>query len=298
MSAVTTSDELAPTVSEGRVRAWLFAQSGAVSAEHAGPYAQEHHPEHRHPWWQVMCLTGVDYFSTLGYQPGIAALAAGALSPIATVVLVLLTLFGALPVYRRVAEESPHGQGSIAMLERLLSLLEGQALRPGPARFRRDRLHHHHHALGRGRERAHGREPAHPVLPARPGDRDHTRPGGPARRGVPARASPRPSGSAVALVAVYLSLNVVVIGVSFWKVFESPHVISDWTSALTKEHGNPVMMLAMAVLVFPKLALGMSGFETGVAVMAHVDGGPGTPRRTPSAGSGRPRSCSPPRPSS
>ena len=107
-----TRTEEAKTAPNG-LRLWLMSDVGDESKPRGGPHSSPSQTHKTHRWWQVMCLTGVDYFSTLGYQPGIAALAAGAISPIATLVLVALTLIGALPVYRRVASESPDGEGSL-----------------------------------------------------------------------------------------------------------------------------------------------------------------------------------------
>src|SRR5436309_1703361 len=70
----------------------------------------------------------LDYLSTLAYQPSIAYQAAGLLAPLATVVVVLVTLFAALPVYLYVAGRSPHGGGAVALLERLVPGWRGKFL--------------------------------------------------------------------------------------------------------------------------------------------------------------------------
>src|SRR5438876_7784694 len=79
-------------------------------------------------WLWVMCLLGVDYFSTLAYQPSITFEVAGLLGPLATVFVVLVTLFGVLPVYFYIAGRSSHGLGSIALLERVVHGWRGKTL--------------------------------------------------------------------------------------------------------------------------------------------------------------------------
>jgi hypothetical protein len=273
--------EVATKVSDGtRLRSWLLEGLPDQAAPHPGPHA-ETGPEHRrHAWWQVMCLTGVDYFSTLGYQPGIAALAAGLLSPLATVVLVLLTLLGALPVYRRVAGESPHGQGSIAMLEHLLTYWKGKVFVLALLGFAAtDFLITI--TLSAADATAHLVENPHVPASLHGHEVAITLAFLALLGAVFLRGFTEAIGVAVGLVCLYLALNLVVIAVALERIAASPHLVTDWTSALSRSHGSVLGMVAVSVLVFPKLALGLSGFETGVAVMTHIQGDPGEPEERP-----------------
>src|ERR1035438_9374858 len=81
-----------------------------------------------HYWLWVLCVLGLDYFSTLAYQPSITFIETGRLGPLATAAVVLVTLFGALPVYWYLAGRSPGGEGSLGILEKLIRGWRGKTL--------------------------------------------------------------------------------------------------------------------------------------------------------------------------
>ncbi len=247
----------------------------------ADPSEPVKHEHQKHSWWKVMCLTGVDYFSTIGYQPGIAFIAAGALAPFATFVLVLLTLFGALPMYKRVAEDSPHGDGSISMLENLLSRWKGKmfvlvllgfvatsfiititlSAADATAHIIENPLIEHYLPFL-----------DHPVLITLVLI---------SLLGIVfLRGFSEAIGIAVGIVIVFLLLTSVTIGRGLYElIVVDPGAFQNWQNAVWAhpDVSGSFLWLALASLwVFPKLALGLSGFETGVVVMPLVKGSDST----------------------
>jgi hypothetical protein len=238
---------------------WLIADSSSHP-----------HEEAKHPWYHVLWLTGVDYFSTLGYQPGIALLAAGALSPIATLFLVVVTLFGALPTYAGVARRSYGGQGSIAMLERLLPgwlgkttvlVLLGFASTAFVITVTLSAADAAKHAI------------ENPLLHPYLGDAQ-----------IPLtivliaalamiflRGFREAIGLAMIVGIPYLALNLVVVVRCASEIVQRPELWSQWSASLAA-HGDWTMLLIAAGLTFPRLALGLSGFETGVTVIPLIRG--------------------------
>ena len=192
-------------------------------------------PETEHAWWRVMFLTGVDYFSTLGYQPGIAFLAAGFLSPLATLILILVTLFGALPVYCHVAKASPLGQGSIGMLEKLFPEWSGKTF-------------------------------VLILLGFATTDFVITMTLSAADAAAHVTHNPLTPEWMRSQVAVYLAANLAITAAGIREVLRHPELPTSWQAALFTQHGNPLATLGIGLVLLPKLALGLSGLETGVAV--------------------------------
>lgn len=223
-----------------------------------------------HPWYLVIWLTGVDYFSTLGYQPGIALLAAGALSPIATAVLVAVTLLCALPIYVQVSGRSFAGLGSIAMLENLLPGWWGKFMVLVLLGFATtDFIITMTLSASDAARHATQNPYLHPLL----GDAN-------LRvtlvllallAAVFLKGFAEAIELATAVCVPYLLLNVIVLGRALVEVARHPSAWPRWEGAL-RTQGDWTQLALAAVVLFPRLALGLSGFETGVSVMPLIRG--------------------------
>ena len=248
-----TRRELPPTTPLGR----FFLGAHRMDQEEEGGKT--------YPWTKVLWLTGVDYFSTLGYQPGIALLAAGALSVPATAILVAVTLLAAVPVYSEVAKRSYVGQGSIALLENLFSgwkskvfvlVLLGFAGTDFVITMTLSAADAARHAI------------ANPYLHRFVGD-------------TPVLLTlgllfllaivfflgfSEAIGLAQLVAVPYLLLNLIVLLRALWEVIRHGYVLSHWHMNLAT-HGDWTAIFVVSAFLFPKLALGLSGFETGVSVM-------------------------------
>jgi hypothetical protein len=256
------------------------------AADVKATHADGHAPHHSF-WLWVMCLTGVDYFSTLGYQPSIAFEETGRLAPIATVMLVLLTLLGALPVYSYVAGQSYRGQGSIAMLERLVHGWTGKFLvllllgfaatdfiitKTLSTADAATHLIHNPIWEDRAPPWLHSQMTITVFLLVLLG-------------ATFLRGFREVIGVAVVLVGVFLLLNAIVILSGLVYIAFHPVLVQEWFGHVQSgrwelSHEAPLSgsgwltILGVCFILFPKLALGLSGFETGVAVMPLVRGEP------------------------
>ncbi len=240
------------------------------------PSRHAQHDAQHYAWWLIMCLCGVDYFSTLGYQPSIAFEGAGTLAPIATLLLVFVTLCGALPIYSHVAGETPDGVGSVGMIERMFSgwtaklavlVLVGFAATDFVITKTLSAADAAAHLI------------SNPLYAGAAPDWMKMQMtvtmfllvllGGMFLKGYGEVV-----GLATVLVVAYLALTGLVIAAGLWYLATHPALLSGWLADIATGHYHLVhpplsgsggwTALAIACLVFPKLALGMSGFETGV----------------------------------
>jgi hypothetical protein len=263
--AVVTSEQPAAASSSAWQRAWQRWIRGSER-----PGTQGAHDQASHPWYLVIWLTGVDYFSTLGYQPGIALLAAGVISPIATAVLVAVTLSCALPIYSQVAARSYVGQGSIAMLDNLLPGWSGRLLVLVLLGFAATDFVITM-TLSAADAATHATENPylHPFL--------HN-----ARITVTLvllallalvflKGFKEAIRLATAVCVPYLLLNVIVLFRVAFVVLSHPIAVPHWRDAL-RAQGSWTHVAVAALILFPRLALGLSGFETGVSVMPLIGG--------------------------
>jgi len=266
----------------------------------------------RTAWPWVMCVIGLDYLSTLAYQPSIAFAAAGRLAPLVTVLVACVTLFFALPVYWYIAGRSPHGGGSTALLERVIPGWFGKLLLLVLLGFG---------AVDLVFTRTFSAAAAAEHLTFNPHPQwqltldSTTQQGEEWRQQLPPWAKVRSEGFwhrqtvvmlivlvlgtvagliffkgytrnfirlAVLTVALYLGLTLIVVGSGVWYLIERPELVNAWWVDVWTGNWKPGahvrpatdwgVLLGTCIPLLPALCLGLSGFEFTLMAMPLVRG--------------------------
>ncbi len=276
-------------------------------------------PHRTYLWWVVLCLVGLDYFSSLAYLPAIAVDLTGDLAPIAAGGVVLVTLLAALPVYWYVVGRSPHGHGGVGLLEKCLRGWTGKLLILFVLGFIATDFVVTR-SLSMSDASAHlianpvYQESAAPLREQEKQDEFRGR----LPRWLQGQffdfwneqlllavglsilsfglyfflvttLSRGFMSVAVVVVALYLVVNAVVIGSALVYIFQNPALLAGWEHGLRpelgdirQEAGGPLRAaLAIAALAFPPMAIGLSGFELSMASAPMVEGSPGDSEEHP-----------------
>ena len=266
------------------------------------------------PW--ILCVVGLDYMSTLGYIPSIAYDVAGRLAPLAVTVVVIITLLGALPIYFYIAGRSPHGHGSVALLERLIPGWIGKLLILALLGFAATDLifTRTFSAADAAEHLLHSPDAKWQQTINQLSDRWEDK-----RKGLPSWIASltttwtnrqivattlllivglivsvafrkgfrkRFVQIAVVTVALYMVLNALLIGSGVLYLWSRPELVRDWWTAVCDGNWSarcahatvPVdqeQLGLTALSLFPKVALGLSGFEMAMLLMPLVRGRPG-----------------------
>lgn len=263
-------------------------------------------------WLWVLCILGLDYFSTLAYQPSITFHETGRLGPLATTAVVLLTLFGALPIYCYLAGRSTGGQGSLGLINKLIHGWHGKTLVLVLLGFAAtdfvmlktlslaDAAVHvlNQHDAGRQENARLAAGWLHETTRDLAGEYAASfvndqlvvtivlgiigtvfwyvlRNG--FNRNVLVLAVP--------LIGLYLLMTGVLIVGGVWRLVDRPEVFENWLEHMrfgrlelslhTNDPEGWGLIAFLSFLVLPNLALGLSGFELSMVLMPQVEGEPG-----------------------
>lgn len=277
------------------------------------------HPEpepapYRTAWPWVLCVIGLDYLSTLAYQPSIAFVAAGRLAPLVTILVAVVTIFLALPIYWYIAGRSSKGGGSTALLERVIPGWFGKFLLLVLLSFGAVDLvfTRTFSAAAAAEHITHSPDPAW----QRTLD-DATREGEGLRQQLPQWLRNLSDGVwnrqtvvtlivlvigtvvglvffkgytrnfvrlAVLTVFAYLAMTLFILGSGAVYLSEHPQLVEAWWTDVWAGNWKPGVeakpvaswgaMLGVCVPLFPSLALGLSGFELALMAMPLVRGKP------------------------